>query len=335
MTPTGSPRPPQQNASRPRRVWGVLGVISFLAALLGGLLPAYSTQARAPGQIESPYQVFLPITTKAPTQPALPPAGDWLGYVNFFRATAGLPALLEIQDWSEGAWLHARYIVKNDQVFHYENPNNPWYTPEGHAAAEASNLFGSFNPNETIEGTIEGWMQGPFHAVGILDPALSKTGYGIFTEPDGGIEAGAALDIIRGLGPLPPSTSFPIRWPGPGSHIPLTAHTGEYPNPLTSCPGYQVPAGLPILLLVGPGDLTPSVTDHSLTTAGQPVEHCVFDETSYVNPDNTAQALGRGILGSRNAVVLVPRTPLTPGAQYTVSITVDDSPYTWSFFVMP
>jgi hypothetical protein len=257
-----------------------------------------------------------------------------LGYVNFYRATAGLPALSENPTWSDGAWLHARYIVKNDLVFHYENPGNAWYTPEGHAAAEASNLFGSFNPNETIEGTIEQWMQGPFHAVGILDPGLTKTGYGIFNEPDGGLETGAALDIIRGLGPIPPSISFPIRWPGAGSQVPVAAHLGEYPNPLTSCPGYQAPTGLPILLLVGPGDMVPTVTDHSFSSAGQPLDHCVFDETTYINPDNKARDLGQGILGSRDAIVLIPRAPLTPGAQYTVSITVDGTPHTWSFWVM-
>ena len=71
-----------------------------------------------------------------------------------------------------------------------------------------------------------------------------------------------------------------------------------------------------------------------LTSAGFPLEHCVFDETSYTNPDHNAQYLGRGILGSRDAIVLIPRAPLTPGAQYTVSITVDGTPHSWSFWVI-
>ena len=130
--------------------------------------------------------------------------------MNFYREIASLHPLTENPDWSSGAWLHARYIVKNDILKHSENPNNPWYTPEGAAAAEASNLFGSFNPEERIEWTINGWMQAPFHALGILDPALNETGYGLYTEEDDGLSAGAALDVIRGLDSPPVSVDYPI-----------------------------------------------------------------------------------------------------------------------------
>ena len=59
----------------------------------------------------------------------------------------------------------------------------------------------------------------------------------------------------------------------------------------------------------------------------------MFSETSYTNPDPVQQSLGRGILASRDAIVLIPRQPLTPGARYTVSLTVDGVPYGWSFQV--
>lgn len=60
-------------------------------------------------------------------------------------------------------------------------------------------------------------------------------------------------------------------------------------------------------------------------------EHCVFDETNYTNPDSSAQSLGRSILNSRDAIVIMPREPLVSGARYTVSITVNGTEYTWSF----
>ncbi len=295
-SPPGLPaRPPSGGISG--QVWRRSWILFLLGGLLVFFLSGVPVQARIPSQTEPAYQIFLPITTTTPLHPALPPPGDWLGYVNFYRTTAGLPLLQENPAWSDGGWLHARYIVKNNQVNHFENPNNPWYTPEGHAAAQASNLFGSFNPNETIEKTIEGWMQGPFHAVGILDPHLSKTGYGIYHEPDGAIVAGAALDIIRGLGPLPPTITFPIRWPGPGSRVPLTQHTGEYPNPLSSCPGYQSPSGLPILLFVGPGDLTPHVTNHSFSSSNTALDHCVFNEFYLLEPRRRRPGPGSGFAG--------------------------------------
>ncbi len=279
------------------------------------------------------HQIYLPYLVKSPAIPLPPPPGDWLGYVNFYRETATLPALTENPDWSSGAWLHARYIVKNDVRKHSENPNNPWNTPEGAAAAGASNLFGSFNLEETIEWTIDGWMQAPFHALAILNPALHQTGFGIYTEADGGLAAGAALDVIRGLDSPSPEVDYPILWPGNNTVLGLNLHWGEYPNPLTSCPGYTTPAGLPILLQAGPGDLTPTVTAHDFLTGGLSLEHCVFSETTYTNPNSIRQSLGRGILASRDAVVLIPREPLTPGAHYTVSLTVDGTPYSWSFQV--
>jgi hypothetical protein len=63
------------------------------------------------------------------------------------------------------------------------------------------------------------------------------------------------------------------------------------------------------------------------------LEHCVFDETTYGNADRVQQQLGRSILGARDAIVLVPRSPLSTGETYTASITADGHQYTWSFGV--
>ena len=59
----------------------------------------------------------------------------------------------------------------------------------------------------------------------------------------------------------------------------------------------------------------------------------MFDETSYSHPDPGSQSLGRSILNSRDAIVLIPRLPLTPGTSYTVSLTVDGQTHTWTFGV--
>ncbi len=181
---------------------------------------------------------------------------------------------------------------------------------------------------------IDVWMQAPFHAVGMLDPRLTRVGYGSYREADGKWQMGAALDILRGWGSSVAGVSFPIRWPGDGSTTPLRAfQVGEYPDPLASC-GYSAPTGLPILLFLGTGSLTPNVSGHALWRDGVPVEHCVFDETTYRNPkDSTQESLGRAILNSRDAVVLIPRDPLNPGSRYTVSLTVNGQTYTWSFSV--
>ncbi len=311
------------------RVW-LACLLAAIAAL--ALVPGLIAAAAPAYQIVS-HQAYLPFAARSPAVPMPPPPGDWLGYVNYHREIASLPPLAENPEWSAGAWLHARYIVKNDVLKHSENPANPWYTPEGAAAAEASNLFGSFNPEETIEWTIDGWMQAPFHALGILDPALTQTGYGLYSEADGGLASGAALDVIRGLASSPPTVDYPILWPGDNTSITLTEHWGEYPDPLASCPGFQAPAGLPILLQAGPGGLAPAVTASDLQAGGLSLEHCVFSETTYTHPDPVQKSLGRGILASRDGIVLIPRQPLTPGVRYTVSLTVDGLNHSWSFEV--
>jgi uncharacterized protein YkwD len=269
-----------------------------------------------------------PTVTPSPTPPAQP---SWLKYMNRYRAIAGLPAASENPAWSLGCWLHARYIVKNDELQHTEDPGNPWFSVEGLLAAQSSNLAGEGNVNASDERAIDTWMQAPFHAVGILDPRLRAVGYGSYREADGGIQMGAALDVTRGWGEIPPSVTYPIKWPGHNTTVWLRLHWGEVPSPLTSCPGYTAPSGLPIILQIGPGNVTPNVTAHSFTQDGAPLDHCVFDETNYIYPISEWQDVARSILDARDAIVLIPRAPLTSGATYTVSITVNDETHTWSF----
>ncbi len=275
-----------------------------------------------------------PTATVTPTPtPTTPPAAGWLGYINSLRALGDLPALTENTSWGNGCWLHSRYMVKNDVIQHSEDSGNPWYTAEGQAAAQNSDLSVSSSTGMTDEDAIDSWMSGPFHGVGILDPALAVSGFGAYREADGGWQTGACLDVLRGLGSVPPSVTFPVKWPGDGEIMPYSAFWGgESPNPLSSCSGYSAPSGPPIYLMIGSGSLTPSVTAHSFQQGSTPLDHCIFDETSYTNPSGSDQNLGRAVLNMRDAIIM-PRAALTPGATYTVSITTNGQTYTWSFIV--
>ena len=264
-----------------------------------------------------------------------PPPEDWFGLVNHYRLMAGLPSVTENTTWSDGCWLHARYAVKNDAMGHTEDPNLPWYTPEGLACAQSANLYYSSSVSRSDPDAIDGWMVGPFHAVGVIDPALQQTAYGSYRESDGGIQMCAGLDVIRGLGSISPQVSFPVVWPADGVTTPLRRYGGgETPDPLSGCPGYSVPSGPPIILQIGPGDQTPDVTAHSFTQDSVALEHCLYDETSYTNSDSSLQNLGRSVLNMRDAIVLIPREPLTPGTNYAVSITVNGQTISWSFNVI-
>jgi hypothetical protein len=177
-------------------------------------------------------------------------------------------------------------------------------------------------------------MSGPFHGLGIIDPALTVTGFGSYHEEDGGYQMGACLDVIRGLESIPPSVTFPVMWPKDGETMPYTSYGGyEWPDPLISCPGYAVPSGPPIFLQIGSGSQVPSVSAHSFQQAGSHLDHCVYDETNYSNPNSNDQDTGRGVLHMRNAIVLIPKKSLNPGMTYTVSITNSGTTYTWSVTV--
>jgi hypothetical protein len=270
----------------------------------------------------------------------MPAPGDWLAYVNYYRALACLPAVTENAAYSDGDRKHAKYMVKNDFIGHSESSLLPYYTPEGAAAAAVSNVMASQDVNATDNYAIDLLMRGPFHAVGILDPKLQQVGFGSYREADGGWQMAAALNVLSGLGSSPPaSVTYPVMWPANGLTVNLRSYTGfESPDPLASCPGYTAPSGLPIILQLGAGNAiafggASPVTAFSFKQGAATLESCEFDENNYQNPDSNSQNLGRAVLSTRDAIVIVPRNPLTPGATYTVSVTANSQVYTWSFTV--
>lgn len=297
---------------------------STTATPLGSATPT----ATATGQPATPSATAT--ATATPTPGTTAPT-EWLPRLNYYRALAALPAATENSTWSEGGVLHSRYMVKNNTIGHTEDPANPWYTPEGLAAAQNGNVMVSSNVANPDSAAIDMWMQGPFHAIGLIDPRLESSGFGSYREADGGWQMGATLDVLRGRTGSPAPSSFPVRWPAGSGAIPLAFTGGETPDPLTSCPGYTAPTGAPFLLQLGTGSVTPSVTAHTLTRDGLPVEHCLFDESSYSNPDGPMQALARSILNGRDAIVLLPRSPLVAGALYEVTITSNGQTHSWSF----
>lgn len=281
------------------------------------------------------------VVCAAPAAPLAEPGSTWLDRVNFYRATAALPPVVEDPSLSDAVRQHARYMVLHDEVNHAENMRAAGATPRGAAAAALSNLAGSTSLGEPDAWAVDVWMQAPFHALGILDPALSAVGFGIYHAQNQGIQTAAALDVISGrrAAPMPviDSPGYPILWPASGASVPLTTHVAEFPSPLTTCPGYAAPAGLPLIVQLGPGWTAASVTYSWLADGGvRLLDHCVFDARTYRNREADQQRLGRAILASRGAIVLIPRTPLRPGASYRAVIELNGGRLIdWTFSVTP
>ena len=278
---------------------------------------------------------------------------EWLSTINFHRTAANLPPVRENPIAGAGAVAHSKYLVKNNGGGHYEDPGNQWYTPEGAKAGMSGNVAWGGGLNTTDVDDIEVWLRAPFHAAGILNQYVTEVGYGAYREAGGQITTGATLVLQREYSSIPSSVQFPIIWPGDGQTIPASIRDyggGEWPDPLTSTgtPPYTAPTGLPLLLQLGNGDVTPNVTAHSFSQGGTQLAHAVFDETNYINPKNGVleaygpgsgfnndQEVGRSSLDSNDMVLLVPRDPLLPGETYTASITANGQTYTWSFTVGP
>jgi hypothetical protein len=269
-----------------------------------------------------------------------PAATDWQTVLAYYRASAHLPPLAVDNSWSAGAANHAHYMVSNDVLARAEVTGTPWFSPAGATEAANSILMLSDNVATTDQQALDFWMSKPFHALGLLKPALLTTGFGSYREDDGPFDPyrmGAVADVRQGLGAVPGSVSFPVKWPDHNTTVYLNSYDGnEQPDPLTSCPGYNAPSGLPILVQVGQGGSSITVGAHSIRQGNTDLPHCAFTSDSYVNSiDPGLQTLGREILAASDAIVLIPQQPLTRGAAYTVSIIVNGQALVWTFNVAP
>jgi hypothetical protein len=174
-------------------------------------------------------------------------------------------------------------------------------------------------------------MSGPFHRLWILNPNLSRVGYGQYCE--NGLCV-ASLNVIGGLGPIPRNPvmlSKPVKFPPDAGTLQTGSSEGEWPDPLSACRGYRSPSGVPITLQLG-SSMSPRIGEYSLKHDGEVVDSCAYNADSYSNTDPAQQVRARDVMLQLGAIVLVPRAPLQAGA-YDVSITADGRKYAWSFSV--
>jgi IPT/TIG domain-containing protein/cysteine-rich secretory family protein len=283
--------------------------VSLLGVLVMGVLPILPAAARSPVHL---------VTTPAAS-------GGWLDRFNQWRISTGVPSLTENTLWSAGDYNHAVYMVKNNLVTHYETPGVPYYTSAGDTAARNSNLNVSSSTSESDQQAIDWWMGAPFHAMGMMDPRLMQTGFGSYREVTSGWQMAAAVDVLRGNSFT--GGQYPVYFPGNGTTEPLLTYSGfEYPDPLQACPGYSLPAGLPVSVQLGGNVSAVAGPVHSFTGNGVALEHCIIDST---NPTLGGNLVGRG------GVILIPRQPLQTGVKYVVALTINGVARTWSFSVGP
>ena len=309
---------------------------------------ARPTRAVEPGARPSP--IAPQPAAEASAGPIAPPpvaagvGGPWLDALNRYRAQAGLEPVVETDATSRADRAHARYLVKTyasaikdgrnpGVAIHEEDTSSPWYSAAGAKAAGHSDIAEWPGPIEppSPSWAIDLWIAGPFHRLPMLNPRLQNASYGDYCE--NGVCV-VVLDVLGGMETAPVGVAMerPVEFPPDGATTNLEGETGEWPDPLSACPGYVEPTGLPITLQTAyfhPARLK----SFSITPAdGAPLEACGIDATSYVNPDPETERRGRKILATFGAIILIPRAPLHPGV-YKVAITTDERDYAWSFNV--
>ena len=270
----------------------------------------------------------LVLSASIPTATAAGPAADdWLGIVNVYRAQSGLAPVVNNPAWSDGATNHSCWMLLNG-IAHDETPGSPGYTAEGDQAGNSGNVAVSSNSSATPRSHIDLWMTGPFHAIGLLRPSLSQAAYGMCASPPKPTrtpwKSAATLDVVRGNNWSAAKPATPVVFPGNGATTSLTRFIAETPDPRTFCGWGSQTVGLPLIAM-----MPSNVTDASATLVGPsgPLATCVLHKA---NTSGTASA----ILGSDNAVVVVPAAPLAKGT-YTVSVDSDGGNANWSFTVDP
>jgi hypothetical protein len=223
-------------------------------------------------------------------------------------------------------------MVKTSEISHQENSSSPFYTAAGQLAAQNGNLAVGFSRAPEYDWAFNYWISAPFHGIPILDPQLATVGFGNFRDVNASVALAATLDIRQGLSEaVPQSVSFPILFPKDGGEAWVLRYSlPEFPDARAHC-GYGSVAGAPIMVQIGSGDQVPNVTSSILRDGTSSIEHCIFDETNYFNPNTGPQQVGRSILDQRDAVVMMPRNPLEVGKTYSVELTVNGMLISWSF----
>jgi len=287
-----------------------------------------------------------PSPTPEVTPPAVGSSMNWLAVFNRYRTRLNLPTVEEDSELSKGCLAHAKYLVRNyggaykgiGILMHEEDSSKPGYSAAGLKAARASDVVfqprGKMSEGQLMAQAIEWWISGPFHRAQLVNPELKRVGFGQYCE---GVQCVSAMNTTSDA-PLATVSgrmfAAPIKVPPDGATVKTPGFGGEWPSPVSSCPGY--PSQAPAITLNLGINVPAKVTDAHLTqtsgaAAGTIVDTCVYDSDGYTNPNAGDQARAREVLRSFGEVVMMVREALAPGESYRVEMTVNGKPYTWSF----
>jgi uncharacterized protein YkwD len=329
---------------------------TVIAALITSLLALI---APAPAAAATGCSTGYPTEYASLTPTAYPGGTAWLSTLNKVRAEYNLAPVVEDPCLSAAAQVHAVYMAKTNAVGHPET--DPRYaTPAGARAGVNSVLTGGTDEGADATGSaaVRRLLAAPYHALAMLNPFITKVGFG---QAQGAVSpsmAFAAVEVgsdnpaqISGrVARMPSAGSWPRVWPSNAGDL-LASQTrfpGENPDPTRFCASAPSGYGHPVLVSFGVvgargfDGLEDPVTGQTVNTlqfssisgslqdsSGSPIPVCVL-AADRVQPTNTSTAtfapsrIGStetGWLDNVGSVVVIPLQPLTAGQRYTGQVT--------------
>lgn len=233
-----------------------------------------------------------PPPAPAPSAPAITleqPFSGALSRWNYYRQSAGTPAVAADRALSEAARSHSKYLVKNHiqggDVFidgtkireqapnaglHSESPGNAWYTEAGEKAATSAFIIRTTAISPDGAPIVDGMISRGFNMLPMLDPQITAIGYGQYCEDrDCAVTVTSKWGLSRDqflslydasrfawnplLGDMPFTRARlrrPIFFPSPGVPAMSRIDGATWPDPQTSC-GPKGKSGVPIVLELG------------------------------------------------------------------------------------
>lgn len=303
-----------------------------------------------------------------PASPS-PTGSGWLYELNQARAAFNLAPVSEDTCLSAADALHAHYMAGNRIVTHVEDSSNALYTAAGATAGQQSAITGA--ASSLADGGVQGvraLLSVPYHALGLLDPAVTTVGYAQETGSDG--LGYAALDVLSSVPTdyfarlaLYPTTNWPRVWPSNAQDLAAGQTTlgNEIENPTRECAAATGASyGQTILMSTGVlgtafpdgldlnGDGIPDTNSldvfglsGSLTESGTgSVPFCLLSKNVVMSDSRTQTVTAwpsapttteTAWLNAAGSVALIPLRPLVAGKHYTGSITAQTDHGTFTF----
>ena len=247
-----------------------------------------------------------------------------LAKINEYRRSAGLGLVVLDPKLSQGCRSHARYLTINAEHpsiqglgAHEEQRHLPGYTPEGERAAKGVIADGLHDPLAALDA----WMATLYHRIPLLDPRLTRIGFGCaLGQRQTWV---SVLDVTSGRGAG--SFKIPVVYPAHSQkNVPLCFSGNEIPDPIPEDKDGK--AGFPVTVTFAHQKLARIRTSFKDAT-GQEVP------VWFSSPDKPANP--RYVNHQGNTVCLIAQEPLRPNTTYEVQLSgdVEGRPwsYTWSF----